>query len=246
VKWLRVGLLATSLAGLGACASDPVPEMQAYDPWEGFNRASYRAMDVADRVALQPLARGYASVFPAPVETGIANFFQNLRTPLSALCGFLQGKFDRGGKDLGRFLLNSTVGLAGLIDVAGRAGIEFQDEDLGQVFATWGYRRSRVLYLPIVGPTTVRDLPGDVLNRFLSPRWLLGDAYGWPVATLDSLSLRSSALTATDARDAAALDPYAFTREGNHQRRLDKLYDGDPPVEDFLDEALDESDDDAQ
>jgi phospholipid-binding lipoprotein MlaA len=84
----------------------------------------------------------------------------------------------------------------------------------------------------------VRDLPGDILDRFLAPRWLLGDRYGWEAALVDTLSLRADALAATDARDAAALDPYAFTIEAYHQRRRLAIFDGAPPAVDLLDEAV--------
>lgn len=230
---LRPVLLGVLLS-LSGCAGREVPQTEAYDPWEGFNRQSYAVMDVADRAALRPLARGYAAVVPAPVRAGIGNFFGNLRVPASAVCGLLQGKPARGGTDLARFIVNTTLGIGGLFDVASRVGLPFQDEDIGQVLAVWGYKQSRALYLPVLGPTTLRDLPGDVVNRLLAPRWLLGDGYGWEAAAIDTVGQRASLLTATEARDSAALDPYAFTREANHQRRLDRIYDGSPPVEDFL------------
>jgi phospholipid-binding lipoprotein MlaA len=232
-------VLSSYAALLSGCAASGVSETQVYDPWESFNRRSYSVMDAADRYAVRPAARVYASLLPDALQSGVLNFFANLRAPMSALCGFLEGKPARGGKDLARFVINSTLGVGGLFDVARRAGIDFQDEDPGQVLAVWGYRRSRALFLPLVGPTTVRDLPGDILNLILVPSWWLGDAYGWATATTDSLATRATLLDATDARDAAALDSYAFTREASHQRRLALIYDGSPPVEDFLDEGDD-------
>lgn len=227
-------MLFVGLLSLTGCAGREIPQTEVYDPWERFNRGAYAVTDVADRVALRPLARGYAAVVPAPLRAGVGNFFSNLRVPASAVCGLLQGKPARGGTDLARFIVNTTLGIGGLFDVASRAGLPFQDEDLGQVLAAWGYKQSRALYLPVLGPTTVRDLPGDIVNRMLAPRWLLGETYGWELATVDTVSQRASLLTATESRDTAALDPYAFTREANHQRRLDRIYDGSPPVEDFL------------
>ncbi len=231
---------------LSGCTTQRVAETQVYDPWESANRRSYAVLDTADRYVVRPAAQGYAAVLPDAVERGLVNFFTNLRAPVSSLCGLLQGKAKRGGTDFARFLLNSTFGVAGLFDVARHMGLEFQDEDLGQVFATWGYRQSRALYLPLVGPTTVRDLPGDLINTFFAPRWLLGDSYGWELATTDSLSRRAALLTATDGRDAVALDAYAFTMTANHQRRLDRLYDGSPPIEDFLEGIEDFADEEEE
>jgi phospholipid-binding lipoprotein MlaA len=232
----RDALRWAALLVLAGCSAVGGEETAPYDPWEGFNRVSYRATDAVDRAALAPLARGYAALLPYPLETAVHNFFANLRAPLSALNGFLQGKPARGSRDLARFVLNSTVGVLGLVDVAERAGIESQDEDLGQTLAVWGYRRSRALFLPIIGPTTLRDLPGAVVDRVLMPRWLLGDYYGWEVGTLDTIAMRAGALTATDARDAAALDPYAFTMSAFQQRRLRQIHDGAPPVVDLLED----------
>jgi len=232
----REVLGAGILALVCGCATLDGDETSLHDPWEGFNRASFGVSDAIDRAALKPVARGYAALLPAPLESAVRNFFDNLRVPFSAVNGFLQAKPGRGVRDLSRFLLNSTVGLFGTIDVADRVGIESQDEDLGQTLAVWGYRRSRALYVPVLGPTTVRDLPGMLIDRVLAPRWLLGDRYGWEVAALDAVSQRASALTLTDARDATALDPYAFTMAAYHQRRLNQIWDGAPPTVDLLDE----------
>ncbi len=235
----RVGLLAIVVA-LAACATLDGPDYGTYDENEGFNRASYDFSEVVDRRALAPVARGYKTITPDAVETGIGNFFANLRSLDSSLNGFLQGKPGRGATDAMRFLLNSTVGIGGLFDVATGAGLVDQEEDIGQTLAVWGWRNSRYVYVPLVGPSTIRDLPSLVM-RALVPRLVLGGAADLGLSSAGSLGLsalnivsaRADVLTLTDARDSTALDAYVFTREAYVQRRKFLIFDGDPPVEEF-------------
>ena len=212
---------------------------EAYDPHESLNRPVYRAFDAVDRRVLQPVARGYKRVMPNWAETGVANFFANLRDVDGALNALLQGKPGAAGRDLSRVVINSTIGIGGLIDVAGKSGLQPSGEDFGQTLAVWGVTRTRYVYTPPLGPTTVRDLPGAALQG-ATPGLLLGGGYTWWLGLLDLLSARAGALAATDARDVAALDPYAFTRDAYFQRRQFVIFDGDPPVEDFFDEFDDD------
>ncbi len=238
---MRVKAVANALllALIGGCASVPVAEYEAYDPYERVNRPVYRAFDAVDRRVFQPISRGYKKILPDWAERGVANFFANLRDVDGAVNALLQGKPVAAGKDVSRVLLNSTVGLGGLIDVASREGIHPSGEDFGQTLAVWGVTRTRYVYLPPMGPSTVRDAPGAVVHS-AAPRLLLGNGYTWWLGLIDLVSTRAGALSATDARDAAALDPYIFTRDAYYQRRKYVAYDGDPPVEDFFDEFDDE------
>jgi phospholipid-binding lipoprotein MlaA len=231
-------VLATFL--LAGCSTLDGPEYGVFDTAEGANRISYKVTDAVDRTVLVPVARGYRKVTPDWARTGVTNFFRNLRTPYSALNAYLQGKPVVGTTDLGRFLMNSTVGLGGLFDVATATGLRYQDEDLGQTLAVWGYTRSRFVYVPFFGPSTVRDLP-DLVFRGLLPGFVLGENFAYGAAVLDAINARSDALVATDARDAGALDPYAFTREAYYQIRKYDIFDGRPPMDDF-DEFFDDED----
>ncbi len=203
------------------------------DPVEPVNRRIYTFNDGLDRWLLKPLARGYAAVLPKPIRQGIANGFDNLRTVDSIVSAALQGKPGAAARDTGRFLVNSTLGLAGLIDVASDMGIEPANEDFGQTLAVWGLDQTPYLVVPVLGPSTVADLPDAVLQRL----FLTGVFPAFPVTAnaTAGISERAEALAATEARDAAALDAYTFTREAYLQRRTFLIYDGKPPVEDPLD-----------
>lgn len=242
---VRRCILAGSLAAVAllqaACASlGDSTDSAAYDTIEGFNRASYKFSDKVDRDLVAPAARAYQSVLPDPVEQGASNFFANLASIDSSINGFLQGKPKGGGTDLMRFLLNSTLGVAGLFDVATPAGLPAQNEDFGQTLAVWGWRNSRYVYVPLVGPSTIRDIPAMAFGAVLTQRLFPKDYRLW-VAGVGLLSARANALALTDARDAAALDPYVFTREAYYQRRDFMIHDGEPPLDDF-DGFFDEAD----
>lgn len=232
--------LAAALLLQTACASLEGPDYGVYDKAPEFNRASFEVSESLDNNLFEPLAQGYRDLMPGPIEAGVLNFFSNLRTVDSSVNGFLQGKPKRGGIDLMRLLLNSTVGVAGLFDVATPAGFVAQNEDFGQTLAVWGWRNSRYVYVPLVGPSTVRDLPSLAIRAFV-PRLLIGSGYPLWATGMDLVATRADALPLTDTRDAAALDPYAFTREAYYQRREFQIFDGNPPLDDF-DDFFDEAD----
>ena len=232
---------AVFLAFAFGCALGPGPDYAVYDPVELVNRRSYEISEVLDRGVLRPLAVGYRKVMPTFAEAAVENFFSNLRSTESALSGFLQGAPERGFRDAGRFIVNSTLGVGGLLDIATVMGLEPQEEDLGQVLASWGYTRSRYLYVPILGPTTVRDLPHLIVRAGL-PRLAMHESYNGWAGTIDMASARAEVLLATDVRDEASLDPYTFPREAFYQRRRDAVFNGEPPVEAGFDLLLEEFD----
>ena len=236
--WWLFGCVMMSVG----CASLEGDDFAVYETQEGFNRWSYDTTDAVDRAVVVPIARQYAEITPNFVEQGISNFFQNLRTVASSANGFLQGKPGSGAEDLGRFVVNSTVGIGGLFDPATSVNLHYQEEDFGQTLAVWGWKKSRYIYLPMLGPTTLRDLPTRVISGYI-PRAMLGSAYHWSMGGVDFVNTRANLLTSTDVRDASALDGYTFTRDAYFQRRKYLIYDGELPVDDLFDDFDDEFED---
>lgn len=234
----RLAAAGAALILQGACASLDGPAYGVHDLSEGFNRQSYAFSDGVDRNVLIPVAKSYQQLAPDFVETGVGNFFANLSSLDSGANGLLQGKPERAGTDALRFLINSTLGLGGLLDVATPAGLRHQNEDLGQTLAVWGWKKSRFVYVPLLGPSTLRDLPNLAVSSLI-PRLLFGGAYDLRAASLSVVSARAQALAFTEARDVSALDAYVFTREAYLQRRNFLIFDGNPPVDEF-DEFFDE------
>ena len=242
---IRAALITLAALGISGCASIPAEERAEHDPWENLNRGIYGFNDAVDRVTLRPIARGYVKVLPEPARNVVTNFSRNLATPGSALNNFLQGKATDGMSELARFLLNSTFGLVGLIDVASAAGLERHAEDFGQTAAVWGAPAGPYVVVPFLGPRTLREtltLPLDILADPLyhydnaSVRTKL-----WALRLID---LRARVLPLEDLLQDSA-DPYVTLRESYLQNREFEIYDGDPPLaedDDFYDEFLEEED----
>lgn len=234
-----IGMLVVnfSLALLG-CASNPstVPRQ---DPWESFNRDVDRFNMAVDRSFIRPVSEAYARVTPEPIRASVTHFFDNLGYPGVIFNNLLQGKIVQGGQDMGRMLVNTTLGIGGLFDIASRMNLPRHEEDLGQTLCVWGVPEGAYLVLPLWGPTTVRDLaaiPGDILTSLLTFARLfvtdIGPAALASLGAFDALNTRTNLSGAIRIREQA-LDPYVFTREAYLQRRLYLCYDGDPPLEDF-------------
>lgn len=224
---------------LSACSTLEGDEYAVFDPYEDINRKSFAATDTVDRKVVLPVAEGYDKITPGWLQRGILNVFINVRTIGSSLNGFLQGKPVSGATDFARLVINSSIGVFGFFDVASRWGLRFQEEDFGQTLAVWGVKRSRYVYVPLLGPATLRDLPSTVI-RSAMPRLILGSDYHWGISVVDIISARADLMSATRVRDSSALDPYAFTRDAYYQRRKFLIFDGDPPVEDFFDDFEDD------
>ena len=223
-RLLAVGALAL----LAGCAATP----SKVDPLEPMNRALYKVHDVLDTNIVKPVAEGYVSVVPQFMRTGFANVFNNIDDLFSAVNGLLQGKPDKAGNDLGRVLINTFFGMGGLIDIASDAGIERGNEDFGQTFAVWGIPQGPYLFIPLFGPTTVRDGAGVIVRIAVGPVGYINDvALRNSIYGVGYVDLRSQVLESGSIVDTAALDRYIFIRNAYLQRRRYLIYDGKPPPE---------------
>lgn len=230
-----------AIALLAGCASNPDKSGSSYDPIEPANRAFFSFNEGLDQHLIKPIAEGYVKVTPEPVRTAVTNFFNNLAYLNVILNSFLQGKLDQGFSDMGRFLVNSTLGIGGLYDMATDVGLNRHQEDFGQTLATWGVGRGAYLYLPVKGPNTARNLPDMATSLALNPITYLTGAVLFPITALNVINIRANLLDATAIRDEAAVDPYSFTREAYLQQREYLIYDGNPPTEGYDDIFDDEA-----
>jgi phospholipid-binding lipoprotein MlaA len=242
---LRVVALSAALLLSGACASTDqlsAPDARAEsDPWEPMNRQVDAFNTAVDKVTLKPLAKGYRAVFPGFARQGVSNFFANLGTPAVALNNFLQGKGGDGFVDIGRFLMNSTVGLGGLIDVGTEFGLEEHDEDFGQTLAVWGVGDGPYVVIPFLGPSTLRDALATPLDYLSQPlTYYENTSVRDKLRVLQIIDIRTRLLAAERFLEDSS-DPYITLRESYLQNRNYKVYDGDPPMDDdFYDDMLDE------
>lgn len=162
-------LAASTLAACTTTGSGSSSDASANDPFEGVNRNIYAFNEVVDKAAIEPVARGYKAVTPEPVRDGVHNVLTNLRQPIVFTNSVLQGNANASGETFGRFLINSTIGIAGIFDVASTLGIEEHDEDFGQTLGVWGFEPGPYIVLPFLGPSSVRDTFGRVADRGFDP-----------------------------------------------------------------------------
>lgn len=231
-------LLVAALA-LGACATVPAGSgaPSPADPWEGWNRKVFAFNEAVDAAVLKPVAETYRDVVPRLMRTGVDNVFGNFADLWSAANHLLQGKLQDGLEMGMRVLTNTVFGLGGLLDPATEAGLTRRSEDFGQTLGTWGLPQGPYFVLPFLGPSTVRDTAGFVVDRQASPSTLPGpDAERYAITALQLINARTNLLSAGSLIDSVALDKYSFIRDGYLSRRRDALYDGAPPMDTFEDE----------
>lgn len=197
----------------------PVATPTVYDPWERYNRQMHRFNNAVDRTVAKPLAKGYVKVVPRPFRLGVSNFFNNLGQPVSAINALLQGKPKQAGQSLSRFVINTTLGIAGIFDPASDAKLPNKSEDFGQTLGVWGWKKSRYVELPLFGPRTLRDSFGMVGDAPLSPlRQVEADDIRIPLQGVQLVDVRAQ-LLATDSFREGAEDDYTLVRDAWMQRR---------------------------
>jgi phospholipid-binding lipoprotein MlaA len=224
-----LALVAAGLA-LGGCASVQTTSTSKDDPFEPWNRAMYEVHEVVDGKMIKPAVQAYVDNTPKIIQRGISNFFGNLDDVVSVINDWLQWKLDKAGNDMGRVMLNSFFGIGGIIDVASDLQIEKGNEDFGQTFGVWGFPQGPYLFIPVLGPTTVRDGTGWIARAYASPlSYVIVDVptrnilYG-----IGFVDARAQALQAETFVEGAALDRYTFIRRAYLQRRDYLVRDGKP------------------
>lgn len=233
-------MLAKSVASLAvlACLSgSAIAGDNPNDPAEGWNRAMFTVNEGLDTVIAKPLAKGYDYVAPTPVKAVVGNFFSNIADVMIGVNNLLQGKPSEAFNDWGRVLVNTTVGIVGAFDVASEMGLDKHYEDFGQTMGVWGVGEGAYLFWPVIGPRTVRDTAGFVVDAYTDPL-----AYTYPVDVRNTLigiryiDSRAALLPTDKIIEEGATDKYAYIRDAYLQHRRSAVHDGNlprevPPVE---------------
>lgn len=216
---LRIASIAVFALTLAACATVPPSERSPRDPWQRMNRGIFKFNDVFDRAIATPVARTYVRVMPQTVRTGVTNFFNNATYPDVIVNALLQGQLKPFARDTGRFVVNTTVGIAGLFDPASHMGLAYEDRDFGQTFGKWGIPSGPFLELPFLGPSDIRDGIGRAADAYAEPWAYIQNPY-WDYGTLlvYMVDERASVLPLTDMANKT-YDPYAFERNAYLQHR---------------------------
>jgi phospholipid-binding lipoprotein MlaA len=215
---MRVSSAAVMVAVLAGCATVTTPTKG--DPFDSYNRTMFTINDKIDEVALKPIAKGYVYVTPQPVRDSVTNFFGNIGDIYTAANNLVQLKIADGVSDIMRVVMNSIFGVAGLFDVASVAGLPKHTQDFGLTLGHYGVPAGPYVVLPLLGPSTVRDTAGTVVDYFgsvtsyVDPAWFRTTLFG-----VQLVNTRANLLGAGDVLSGAALDKYSFVRNAYLQRR---------------------------
>jgi phospholipid-binding lipoprotein MlaA len=225
----RIKALGIGLVLLSGCATGPQAVRE--DPLEPMNRAVFRFNDVLDRAVATPVAKAYDRYVPEWAQQVGRNFFNNLSDATTAVNAALQGKPQAAGESFMRFTVNSTFGLAGVLDIASEMRIPRHVEDFGQTLGRWGVPTGPYLVLPLLGPSSLRDAAATPLDVQVDPLSLVKPLEIQSVRVVKYVDIRARLLPLGRMLDEASLDAYSFARDGYLQKRRNDVYDGDPPQE---------------
>ncbi len=220
-------------------ADNSTPFLTTHDPYERFNRVMFRFNDTLDKVVLKPVATLYTKVVPNPVSKGLSNFYNNIDTVPTVLNDILQANFYQATSDFWRLAINSTAGVLGFFDVASHLGLEYNKEDFGLTLARWGYKNSNYLVLPFMGPGTVRDQAGWMINY----QYLSIYPYVYPIRTRYQIYFagvvvhRAELLHYENVMEEAAIDKYTFVRDAYLQRRNYQIQRNEELADPYLDKS---------
>ncbi|OOG42434.1 VacJ family lipoprotein [Rhodanobacter sp. C05] len=222
------------LLALALLAGCTIAKPRTDDPLQKYNREAYKFTDTVDQAVIRPVAVGYRNVTTPPVRRSFSDFFTNIRMPITVANDLLQARPKQALQSSGRFLVNLTLGIGGFFDPASQLGLPLEDNDFGVTLARWGLPEGDYLFLPLAGPSTMRDvwrLPVD--SYFFDPLSLFASNHHYnglqylPQA-MYLVTLRSRGIDAEGFLQSA-YDPYVFIRDAYRQQRLYAIYDGNPP-----------------
>ena len=227
-----------AVLAVGGCTANP--SVEDNDPFEPVNRVVFDVNNAFDKAVALPVAKTYVDVVPEFARTGVHNVLTNLDTPVTLANDVLQGEIERAGQSLGRIVINSTVGIAGLIDIAAEADLPPHSEDMGQTLATYGVTEGPYLVLPFLGPSTVRDTAGIGIDNLFDPLTYAryDDQAFWTAMRFagKALDLRSQNIDTLDAVERSSIDYYAALRSLYRQQRNSEIDNGKastPPLPEY-------------
>lgn len=222
---LKNFVVVALLCLLVGCASTTAPKA---DPWEGLNRGTFAFNEVVDKAVFKPVAQGYQAVTPQFARAGVSNLFSNIGDVGNGLNNLLQGKPGAAFSDIARLVVNSTLGVLGLFDVATPMGLEKHNEDFGQTLGTWGVGAGPYLVVPLMGPSTLRDTLGRVADGRATSYSRHIEHIPTRNATLglEVINIRAELLASSKTLEEATLDKYQFLRDAFLQRRMNQVQDG--------------------
>ena len=225
-KTACASLLVACLTLFGCASLPPNSKRDPRDPWERVNRTTFKVNTALDHAIARPIARTYAKITPRPVRTGVSNFMDNLFYPVTMANDLLQLKFKPFGQDIGRFVMNTTVGIGGLFDPASKAGLPRHQEDLGQTFGYWGAGPGPYFVIPLLGPSDVRDGIARVGDTYMSPLQYVRNNYiKYGIYGVELVDTRYRLLPQDKVLDEA-FDPYTLLKNAYLQRRQYQVTDG--------------------
>jgi phospholipid-binding lipoprotein MlaA len=229
-------LLVALCVTTGCVTLPPNSRRVPQDPLESLNRGVYKFNDTLDRAIARPIAKAYVRWVPEPIRIGVGNFFANLETPSIMVNDALQGKFRASANDFGRFAINTTVGIGGILDPATSAGLARNNEDFGQTLGAWGVHPGPFLEIPLLGPSDLRDAPARVVDSYLNPRqYIKNNWIRYGLLVPDFVDRRAELLPLDDTL-RRAFDPYAFVRDAYLQRRAYLVSDGKVGADEILED----------
>jgi phospholipid-binding lipoprotein MlaA len=225
MRILLIGFMSIILSGCATYSSNSLSDPS--DPWQAANKPIFAMNDAIDSVLFKPLAKGYNAVTPKPIQAGVTNFFSNLNEIDNAINNLFQGKPKQFATSIGRLTVNSTIGIAGIFDVASYMGLTHSPEDFGQTMGAFGAGAGPYIILPLLGSSSVRDIPGRVLSIYLNPlAWLDDVSFRNIMVGVNAVDTRSNLLAKEDIASEISKDKYSLYRDAYLEEREFQISDG--------------------